>query len=59
MLKLYIRNKNHRDYQSRANSVRYKQGRIKEEEKEKVDHTGTMEINRKTYSTNTLIVTEC
>jgi len=25
----------------------YKQGRIKEEEKEKVDHSGTMEMNRK------------
>jgi hypothetical protein len=38
MLKLYIRNNNHRDYQSRADSVKYKQGRIKEEEKEKVGH---------------------
>jgi hypothetical protein len=38
MLKLYIRNNNHRDYQSRADSVKYKQGRMKEEEKEKVGH---------------------
>jgi hypothetical protein len=36
---IYIRNSNHRDYQSRADSVRYKQGRIKEEEKKKVDHS--------------------
>ncbi len=35
---IYIRNSNHRDYQSRADSVRQTQGRIKEEEEEKVDH---------------------
>ncbi len=52
ILKIYIRNNNHRDYQSPANSVRYKQGRIKEEEKEKVDHSGAIEMNRKTYNTN-------
>ena len=31
----------------------YKQERIKEEEKEKVGHSETMEMNRKIYNTNT------
>ncbi len=52
MLKINIRNNNHRDYQSRMDTVRHKQGRIKEEEKEKVDHSGAIEMNRKTYNTN-------
>ena len=53
ILNIYIRNNNHRDYQSRADSVTYKQERIKEEEKEKVGHSETMEMNRKIYNTNT------